>query len=574
MNTGQRSAWRRRWQRSRAMRVAVPLAVPVALALVLGIVIANSGGGTSTIQESALGTCATPSASASAAAGTTGNTGPTGNTGTTGTPSAAPCTTASAAATASTAATASPAATASAAATTPAVNPEAGVPDLALTNPVDPQGNAVNLNQTAAQAANSLNCSLTVPANPLSAQGLATPWVLGDGCSEGNPNESAFVEATILSPGGTIAVYNPLVITQGTTAAAAPAAPTIPAGSQVIIDTGFNGNTLVLQGNGAAQGRCIDAFGNSVVAQTAACNAPAFYQDANAQVARGTLKIAPLGTGTDGQTCQTTQSFSVIDQDPSDNVDSAYLLNGNGQTAQDTVANKNAMAGATTLANGSDDGLLDSFVDPALGCKPFSATNTTSANGTSGSQALNMLSARFLQQGTKALLPVNDPQLLVSNQFSIGKTNVYRMETDQPLLARNTNTAQNAATFCQDMVNMAPAVLQLDMAKELNFTTPVAAVGTNLATFMGNRLSMSFTNLNCQNFGLKDPVTVTLNGNQVATAVTYSTAQQKATVPAGAGAGAGGRGGRRGGGGPATRGGGYNRRVAGRRGHKQNAAGM
>ena len=45
---------------------------------------------------------------------------------------------------------------------------------------------------------------------------------------------------------------------------------------------------------------------------------------------------------------------------------------------------------------------------------------------------------------------------------------------------------------------------------------------------MGNRLSMSFVNLGCANFGLTNPVTVTLDGNQVATAVTYNTAQQTA----------------------------------------------
>jgi len=40
---------------------------------------------------------------------------------------------------------------------------------------------------------------------------------------------------------------------------------------------------------------------------------------------------------------------------------------------------------------------------------------------------------------------------------------------------------------------------------------------------------MSFTNLNCANFGLKDPATVTLDGNGVATAVAYSLTQQAAT---------------------------------------------
>ena len=46
--------------------------------------------------------------------------------------------------------------------------------DLA-TNPVDGTGAAINLNQTAAEAATSMNCTLTVPNNPLSARGLATP---------------------------------------------------------------------------------------------------------------------------------------------------------------------------------------------------------------------------------------------------------------------------------------------------------------------------------------------------------------------------------------------------------------
>ena len=48
-----------------------------------------------------------------------------------------------------------------------------------------------------------MNCTLAVPANPLSAQGLATPWQLGDGCSMANGGtEGAFVEATILAPNG------------------------------------------------------------------------------------------------------------------------------------------------------------------------------------------------------------------------------------------------------------------------------------------------------------------------------------------------------------------------------------
>ena len=150
--------------------------------------------------------------------------------------------------------------------------------DLA-TNPVDGTGAAINLNQTAAQAATSMNCTITVPANPLSAKGLATPWQLGDGCTMATTgNEGAFVEATILAPNGAVQVYDPLVITAGTTPAAAPVVPTIARGSQVIIDVGSNGNNLVLEGRGARQGNCVDALGQSVIGQVSACNAVSFYR--------------------------------------------------------------------------------------------------------------------------------------------------------------------------------------------------------------------------------------------------------------------------------------------------------
>jgi hypothetical protein len=580
MPTRHRSAWRRRL-RSRTARIAIPVAIPVVLAVVLGVIIAVKGSGDTTrLTESALANCAAPSSAASPSAAAPG--GSASAAPVPGSPASCPSTSGGSSAAASPTATSSASAPAA-----PPVNPEAGRPDLAETNPVDPAGAAISLTQTPAEAANTLDCELIVPPNPLSAQGMATPWQLTDGCAETNPSEQAFVEATILAPGGQLKVYDPLVITQGTTPAVAPKAPVIPRGAQVIINTGFNGNNLVLGGTGAVRGNCVDAFGNSIISQTAACNAPAFYADANAQIARHRLRIPRLGTGSDGQACETTESFSLIDQDQSDNVISTYLLTGNAQTAQATAANGKALAGAAVITNGSDDALLGHFVDPALGCTPFTTTDTTSPNGTDSSQALNTLSAVVNQRGTQALLPVNDPQLLVDGQFSIGKTNTYRMETDQPPLARNTNKDQNAAAYCQDMVNIQPAKLQLDMGKELGFTSPVPATGNNLATFMGARLGASFTNLNCQNFGLTNPVTVTTDGNGAATAVSLNVAQQQATVPGGMPAsGPGGRGGRGGGGrgGGGDRGGrghgwsggtGYNRSVpSGRHRHKENGAGM
>jgi hypothetical protein len=550
MLSGHRSARRRRGSKSRAARIAVPLAIPMALGLTLGIIIAVSGGNSTTIAQSALGSCASAAASAPAAA------------------ASAPAASAPAAAS-SAAPVPCPSASGSAAATNPATTADFTIPPnnaanragLAGANAVDAAGNAFSFTQNADQAAASTNCTVSVPANPLTAQGLASPWVLGDGCTWANGGtEGVFVDATILAPDGQLQVYDPLVINQGTTPAVAPTPPTIAAGSQVILSVGYNGNSLALVGAGAQQGNCIDAFGNSLIDQTPQCNAASFYRMANAEIANGTLTIPAAGTGNDGQACQTTRDFALIDQDQSDNAVAHYLYDpATGQSAQDSAANQAAMANATVEANGSDNGLLDGFVDPALGCTPFTAPNPTNPAGASASQALNELSARANQKGTIALLPVNDPQLLVGGNFSIGKTNAYRVETDQPRLSANTNTSRNAARYCQNMINIATPRLKLDAAMETGTASPVPALGNNLANFLAARLSASFGNLNCQNFGLTNPVTLTLDGNGVATGATFNTAQQTAKVTGtNAGAGAG-----RGGGGARNRG----NFMMGRRGH-------
>ena len=258
MLSGHRSAWRRRGRKSRAARIAVPLAIPMALGLTLGIILAVSGGPVTTINQSATGRVRLAVREPGGVRQPRGGRQPAGPRA----PRPRPARRASTSAGTAVAAVV-PAAPSFANGQT-AFFP---LGDLA-TNPVDGTGAAINLNQTAAQATASMNCTITVPANPLSAKGLATPWQLGDGCSEATTGtEGAFVEATILSPNGALQVYNPLVITAGTTAAAAPVVPTIARGSQVIIDVGFNGTNLVLEGRGARQGKCVDALDQSVIGQ-------------------------------------------------------------------------------------------------------------------------------------------------------------------------------------------------------------------------------------------------------------------------------------------------------------------
>ena len=526
MLSGHRSARRRGSKKSRAARIAVPLAIPMALGLTLGIILAVSGGPVSTINQSAVGDCASPSASASAAVATASTAA------TTASPaaSASPCPSTSASATASAATNATTVAAATFASGQVAFRQLGDVANAPVSGAAG--ATPIMMNQTAAEAANSMNCTLQVPNNPLTTQGLETPYQLGDGCSMANAGtEGAFVEADVLTPNGQITVYNPLVITAGTTPAAAPvAAPTIQRGDQVIIDIGFNGTNLALTGRGATEGNCVDALGESLIGQVSGCNTVNFYNMANEEIARGILKVPALGTDDSGQTCLNTRNFALIDQDQSDNVVTRYLINANGQTEQDTAANAAAGTGDTLLTNGSDDALVSEFVDPANGCTPFTATDTTNSAGTAPSQALNELSARMNQQSLIADTPVNDEMTLVNGNFSVAKTNVYRSLVDQSLLANNVNTTAVAADYCQNMVNTAPERNQTDMARELNFTSPVPATGNNLATFMGARLEASFMILGCANFGLTDPVNVTLDGNGVATAVSYTFTQQTAST--------------------------------------------
>lgn len=244
----------------------------------------------------------------------------------------------------------------------------------------------------AAAPAVNMNCTLIVPANPLTARGLATPYQLtatnsADGpCDEANANQTAFVQGAVLDPRtGRISVYDPLVVDQGAQPAAAPVVPALPAGAIVAVWFGFNGGTLSLAGAAPAasatpdailqQASCVAGENTggqfSSFTQVGACNAVAFFRAANAAIRAGRLRVPAPGGATDGMQCPTTRSFALIDQDQSDNVTTEYLAASDGQVAQDTAANRQALGGAATLFNGSDNGLLDLFVDPALGCKPW-----------------------------------------------------------------------------------------------------------------------------------------------------------------------------------------------------------
>jgi len=477
MLTGSRNARRRRVRRRPVAQSVVPLAIPMALGLAFGVVIAVSGHPVNQLTVSPLGATAAATATATA---------------------------------------------------TPA----------------------------AADPAN-MNCELVVPADPLTAAGLASPYLLtgpggqspaASGCQQSNPNLQAFVQATILNPAtGRLWVYEPLVTTLGSPPAVAPVVPKLPKGAVVNLMVGFNGNNLELvgtQANTLTQARCVNGLDGSLFGQVSYCNSVAFYAAADGDIASGKLQIPGNGTSPDtGQPCPTTRSFDLVDQDPSDNVTTQYLLTASGETAQDNAAGAADLPGAVAISNGSDNRVLDSFILPALGCTPFTAPDISNGGLPGTSQTLDELSAAANQREPIALVPENDPMTLVNGQLSQWKTDLYRMGVGQPLVIGGTQQpfnqsldggqqADTPANFCANMLNIQSAFIAANQARFTATASPVPATGNNLFTFMAARLSASFTNLGCAGFGLRNTVSLGLDGQGVAISATVSLARQAPDTPA------------------------------------------
>jgi hypothetical protein len=403
-----------------------------------------------------------------------------------------------------------------------------------------------------AQAADAnLDCELIVPPNPLTASGLATPYQLtgpggqdpaASGCTQANPNLQAFVQATILNPAtGRLWVYEPLVVTLGSKPAARPAWPRLPPNAVVNLMVGFNGNNLQLAGarpDTLARAKCVDGLQGSLFGQVSYCNSVAFYAAVGRDIAAGKLRIPRSGSSPQtGQPCPTTRSFQLVDQDPSDNVTTKYLLTADGRTAQDSPADAARLPAATPINNGSDNALLDNFILPALGCAAFTAPDLSDAARPGTSQTLDELSAAANQRAPIALVPENDPMTLVNGSLSRPKTNLYRLGVGQPLVEGGGGQpfgdsraagqyAGTPASFCANMLNIQTAFIAASQSRFSASPSPVPATGSNLFTFMAARLSASFANLGCASFGLRNTVSLTQDARGVAVAAAFSLVPQ------------------------------------------------
>jgi hypothetical protein len=378
------------------------------------------------------------------------------------------------------------------------------------------------------------NCTLIVPANPLTAAGLATPYQLvatdpGQGpCNESNTAQSAFVQAAVFDPAtSSISVYSPVVVDKGDNPLVPPVVPTLPAGAIVATWFGFNGGDLTLKGanNTALQdGQCTNGSGNTVFGQFAYCNAPAFFSSANAAIASGKLVVPPVGTAKDGKPCPTVRDFFVVDQDQSDNLPTLYLVSPRGHISQFTKKNQANHPSSVPLGNPSDNRLTDAFVDPALGCKPWTAPDLADPGSMVPALALNELSARMGQVAPVALVPGGDPMTLLNGNVNRNKTNLYRQGADQPVADSDGDI--DTARYCRQLLRIAPQRMLANQKALTGFASPDTGAANSLYTFLAQRFTATYQLLNCATLvNAADPVSVTLNGQGVAVSAAINSAQ-------------------------------------------------
>ena len=360
------------------------------------------------------------------------------------------------------------------------------------------------------------DCTIIIPANPLTAQGLARPYRLkatnaDDGpCHQADPSQSAFVQAGIIDTDtGQLSVYAPLVIDDGTQPAVLSVVPVLPTHYVAALWFGYNGNNLLqaeAESGTLVNNNCVNGFDDTLFTQFSYCNAVNFFAAADAAITANKLAVPAPGTGMDGFTCPMVRSFTVVDQDQSDNVPTSYLRTATGQFAQNTAANRAALVGATPFGNPSDNRLVDLLLDPALGCTPWKVPDLADNAAPFPGLFLNELQARSFATAPVALIPLNDPMATVNGKASLGKVNAYRRGVHQPKAAAVADAS--ATTYCSNFREIHPTRLALDKALLAARPSPFPNLANSLFTFMVQRENASYVLLGCQDLlGQTDRIT-------------------------------------------------------------------
>jgi len=176
------------------------------------------------------------------------------------------------------------------------------------------------------------------------------------------------------------------------------------------------------------------------------------------------------------------------------------------------------------IINPSDELLLSEFIDPAIGCKPFTIQALDDPHTHRSTLAGNELQAHFRQHKPVALVPVTDPMTQINGAPSLNKTNKYRVGCGQhKTTTLNGPFGANGTTYCINLGKIAPPAI-LRQGRYTSKHKPLnPALGNTLFTFLGARFNVTWTILGCEALIHKpSPIVANYNNHGVAISLNFT----------------------------------------------------
>jgi hypothetical protein len=211
----------------------------------------------------------------------------------------------------------------------------------------------------------------------------------------------------------------------------------------------------------------------------------------------------------DNLPCPSTRDFFIVDMDPSDNLQTKYLLLPGGITAQFSDVNKMKYQGMyTILKNPSDEALLSEVIYPLLNCSGFKALDLVTGLQ-APSFALSELQASRFQLSPIANIEANNPMTLINGQPNLQKLNLYKLGIGEAPI-RDLSEA-STTIFCSNLLRVGLPRIQHNNNLFTMAPSPSVIVATNLYIFMLSRFSGTYTELNCAVLlGVPNPIVLSL----------------------------------------------------------------
>jgi hypothetical protein len=352
------------------------------------------------------------------------------------------------------------------------------------------------------------DCILEVPNDPLN-NGLFQPWFVSTNpiskypCSQILDGSEVFVEATIFDiDNNNLYVYNPLVVDNNTLPAVQPYLAPLPLNNIVVIHFGTNGRSIKLipsrnNTKSLILGNCINGLSNGTLfGHFAYCNAENFFKQINNNINLGLLIIPTLGKTFQGDICPTIRSFSVVDQDQSDNVITEYIITTDLRVAQNFQININKLNIMKIITNNNDNSLLTKFILPSIGCAPFMVSNLFDKNLLQSSLALNEIQANlYINESNNALIVSTNPMVIDFNLKSLEKINLYRIGVNQPII--NILDINDGQIYCQKITNISYTFFKVHQYELSKFHSHLS-IANNLLNSLLFRLIITLSYLNCE----------------------------------------------------------------------------